>query len=569
MTETQQEQEEIEPAFQTFEWNIPAANHDGGRLQLSIKQDDHLFIIGPNGSGKSALIQHFVSKAGQTCSIRRISAHRQTWLKSGAIEITPKAREDLETTISGQEPQYSSRYMDDYAAKRLSSVLFDLVASENERARTIAAHIDNKETAQAETAAAKSVSPFKRINELLLTGNFTVQIQASSGEEILARHTEGEPFSIAKLSDGERNAIILAANVLTVRQGTILLIDEPERHLHRSIMEPFLAALFECRPDCAFVVSTHELSLAATSESCRVLLPRSCQWEGETPSGWNIDLLEGSTDLPPDLKEAILGSRQTIVFIEGEVESLDLPLYSILLPETTLVPKGSCDEVCRAVLGLRDAESIHWIRAFGLIDHDDRTATDISDLEAKGVYALSVHSAEALYYSEPVLEAIANRQAETLGKEEAVLLEEAKSAALASLSDEATKRRMCARRCERRVLNILDAARPNWKTIQNGSDIDLTVAVQEPFNEELGKYQAATDAGDLNSLTNRYPIRETSALAGIATALKFPSRTLYEQAVLVAIDKDETLRTTLRALIDPLASMIIDNAATESGEAAA
>ena len=36
--------------------------------------------------------------------------------------------------------------------------------------------------------------------------------------------------------------VILAANVLTVDAGTVLLIDEPERHLHRSIIEPYPGA---------------------------------------------------------------------------------------------------------------------------------------------------------------------------------------------------------------------------------------------------------------------------------------------------------------------------------------
>ena len=57
----------------------------------------------------------------------------------------------------------------------------------------------------------------------------------------------------------------MAATVLTVDPGTTLLIDEPERHLHRAIIAPFLSALFEQRQDCAFVVSTLELYLPADS----------------------------------------------------------------------------------------------------------------------------------------------------------------------------------------------------------------------------------------------------------------------------------------------------------------
>lgn len=48
---------------------------------------------------------------------------------------------------------------------------------------------------------------------------------------------------MAQLSNGERKAVLIAANALTVKEGTVLLIDEPERHLRRNIIEPFLSAL--------------------------------------------------------------------------------------------------------------------------------------------------------------------------------------------------------------------------------------------------------------------------------------------------------------------------------------
>ncbi|WP_442947933.1 AAA family ATPase [Nostoc sp.] len=52
--------------------------------------------------------------------------------------------------------------------------------------------------------------------------------------QVVASKCGGTPYSIAELSDGERNALLIAANVLTVKNGTLVLIDEPERHLHRS-----------------------------------------------------------------------------------------------------------------------------------------------------------------------------------------------------------------------------------------------------------------------------------------------------------------------------------------------
>ena len=125
-----------------------------------------------------------------------------------------------------------------------------------------------------------------------------------------------------KCQTGERNAAIIGATVLTVEAGTVLLIDEPERHLHRSIIVPFLAAVFAKREDCAFVISTHELALPAANPASRVLMVRSCVWENNRAWAWDIDLLEPNAQLPEELRLAILGSRRKVLFFEGDRDEL-------------------------------------------------------------------------------------------------------------------------------------------------------------------------------------------------------------------------------------------------------
>ena len=70
-------------------WNVPRIS--GDPIELSINNGDQLFIVGPNGSGKSALIQYLVSNT-ETDKIKRITAHRQTSLRSGDISYTPEQR---------------------------------------------------------------------------------------------------------------------------------------------------------------------------------------------------------------------------------------------------------------------------------------------------------------------------------------------------------------------------------------------------------------------------------------------------------------------------------------------
>ena len=79
--------------MEKIEWSIPRTS--GDPINITVKNGDLLFIVGANGSGKSALIQRFVSE-NRSDRIKRISAHRQTWLESGNIDITPANRENHE-----------------------------------------------------------------------------------------------------------------------------------------------------------------------------------------------------------------------------------------------------------------------------------------------------------------------------------------------------------------------------------------------------------------------------------------------------------------------------------------
>ena len=61
---------------------------DGGDLAIPLEPGKPLYVVGPNGSGKSALVQHAVQTLGPD-RVRRVSAHRQTWMESAAINMSP------------------------------------------------------------------------------------------------------------------------------------------------------------------------------------------------------------------------------------------------------------------------------------------------------------------------------------------------------------------------------------------------------------------------------------------------------------------------------------------------
>lgn len=521
-------------------------------INLTLKNGDQLFIVGPNGSGKSALIQHFFANLPSD-RVKWIPAHRQLWSESGRVDLTPASRQEYEEQMLSHYSSLQARYKDNNAYQRrtVSAILFDLVNKENTRARSIAYHVDNNDCSEAQKVSAESPPPFDQLNELLNLATLTVNIENSHNQEILARHPQDAPFNVIEMSDGERSAMIIAAYVITAEPGTVFLIDEPERHLHRSISQPFLSALFDLRrEDCAFIISTHEIALPIATPGAQVLMLKSCEWSDNQCVAWDAEIIEPDSELPEDLKLAILGSRDRILFVEGEpTGSLDFPLYTALFPDLSVVPKGSCEEVQKAVLGLRGSQNKHHVEAFGLIDRDDRM-DDVEKLAEKGVFALEVYSAEALYYCSDAIAAVARRQAESLGEDESGFIESAKQEAIEILKEHAE--RMAARRCERKIHHLLLQQAPNWESIKDNPAQQICVSVDSPYLEELNLFNEFAENGELDRLVARYPVRESSALATIAKALKCQHKNDYERMVIAQIRRDNELAQKLKERIGPL-----------------
>ena len=348
-----------------FNLVFPSLNSHASPLEL--QAGESLFVLGANGTGKSSLMFHFArNNAGKT---RKISAHRQTWMNTDALDMTPASKLQTEQHIQQTDQNQQSRYRDDYASQRASMTIYELIDAENVRARRITEFVDagNMEAA---TEASKKEAPITIINELLRQSNIPITISIRENERVMASKNDGAEYSAAELSDGERNALLIAGNVLTAPSGTLLIIDEPERHLHRSIISPLLSQLFQRRSDCAFVVSTHDHTLPLEVPDARILLLRSCKFDGRNVQSWEADELPANTLIDESLKRDLVGARRKILFVEGTETSLDKKMYSLIFPMVSMIPKGSCHDVERAVSGLRAGEGFHWLRAFGIVDGD-------------------------------------------------------------------------------------------------------------------------------------------------------------------------------------------------------
>lgn len=518
-------------------------------LTVTLNAGDILFVLGANGTGKSSLMYSFHRQHPNHAE--RITAHRQSWMHSNAVAVTPKQRAEQEDWFKNLFQQSASRWKDEAAQNRTDAAIFDLVNAENERAREIQRAADKGDLSLVQTLAAKE-GPFKVINEILKLSNISITLSVGAGETVNAS-AGGSSYSVAELSDGERNALLIATEILTAKPGTLMLIDEPERHLHRSIISPLLTQLFTRRTDCVFVISTHETMLPIDNPTAQTLLVRGCTYGANSVvKSWNADLLPAGLDLDEQIVRDILGSRRRILFVEGTEKSLDKSLYALIFPNVSIVAKESCREVEHVVGALRDATAVNWVRAFGIVDNDTRTAADIAMLKTKGVYAVSVFSVESIYYDGAIFARIAERQSAVDGVDAKSRIIGAQSAAIAAIAPHTLRlsRRAVEKDLRDRILRKL----PGQPEIASGGHIIIDEDIDAIVSAEQGRLNGFIVAGDLSAIIARYPIRETPALAEITSKLGFANRRVYESAVRKLIADDAPTAAYVRSLFGTLES---------------
>ncbi len=508
-------------------------------------------VVGPNGSGKSALGVWLEQHNHGSPEIRRLIAHRKLWFESAGPEITSAQRARTGVNVSSWSRQNESRYLDHADVQRASMVLFDLLAKvNNENAQM--AELFRGGASRDEVDVQVGPLVLDRINTIFRAAMLVVTLKLTESQSFNVFNSASKTeYPIFQMSDGEKSALLLAAEVLTTPKGSVCIIDEPERHLHRSISAGLVEAIITDRPDCHFVILTHDLELAAALGGSigRIYSLTGCTWTAANAGGWELFPVETSDEIPESARLAILGGRRELMFIEGEAHSLDLRLYKLLFPDWTLFPAGGCDEVIRAVTGLRTSHSHHWLHARGVVDGDGRTEDERTSLYTRGILALPVSEVENLYYSDAVMKAVAARQAALVEESADVLANQARAAALEALRDTGTPERLAEALAlstsRRRVLEQLPTSVDRTST-------SITVSFPSPYPQLLLRIAGLLDAGDLDGLIRLVPIRDTALRGRVARCLRFQNARDYEAAGGVLIREDAALAQDVRSLIGPM-----------------
>ncbi len=73
---------------------------------------------------------------------------------------------------------------------------------------------------------------------------------------------DAPPYQLRQMSDGERTVLYMAARVMTA-DHPVILVDEPELHMHSRLSVQFWDEAEKMRSDCRFVYITHDFKLCA------------------------------------------------------------------------------------------------------------------------------------------------------------------------------------------------------------------------------------------------------------------------------------------------------------------
>jgi ABC-type lipoprotein export system ATPase subunit len=530
-------------------WDVPSL--DGTEISIQALPGEITVIVGANGAGKSAL-SYWLDVNSRGLS-KRLIAHRKLWFPTAGTDLSPAQREQTADHMQNWSGREDSRFVDHADGQRASIVLFDLLAKLNAENAGMVSRYRAGASAQ-DVLAEFGLPVLDRLNAILRNASLDVELSLTRQQNFDAvNHRSGARYPINRMSDGEKSAVLLAAEVICGPPGRIFIIDEPERHLHRSISAGLVDGTIADRPDCHFVVLTHDLDLAATlsKRPGRTMSLGSCRWDGHTAAGWDLRDVDQDGTLPESARVAILGGRRELLFIEGNDHSLDKRIYEILFPSITMFAAGGCDQVIRAVSGLRGSGDHHWISAYGIVDGDGRDQVEREALVRRGILPLPVSEVENLYFLDAVMRSVSEARSELIGGDADQLHANAREIALDVLCDAQTLDRLAGRLA---VAALRRSFVDNIPTKVDEKADPVEMSIPSPYPEIRARLAELAAARDYDALVTALPVRDTRLPSAVATSLGFRGREDYQATVRLRLAKDPALMATTRALLGPLPS---------------
>ena len=198
---------------------------------------------------------------------------------------------------------------------------------------------------------------------------------------------------------------------MSASKDSLIIIDEPENHLHNSIISRLWNLLEEARPDCVFLYITHNLDFALRSKRSVLI------WVKDMPSKdkWNYEVInENDDDKFDSLQLQMLGCREKIVLVEGNENSYDCKVYRALFPNCKIIPVESCSKVKELVRSFNSKTSNllknSAVKVYGIVDRDRMNDSEVAELNNENILVLNVAEIENVFLLTDVISLVATQQ---------------------------------------------------------------------------------------------------------------------------------------------------------------
>ena len=376
--------------------------------------NSNVVLIGANGCGKTSFANSIRDDLEKTNNGIVIPAQKLLIFPTySSIPLSKTAYEDFEKRqrmYLDDKQTYTAAKNDDHPyilakeySEELRILVSALIAERLERRNSYCSNIKDGDTV--------SVKDFKStIDEVIDIWNFLIEHRTLECDTTctLSINYKDKKYPAYRMSDGEREIFYVVGRVLLAKKSSLIIIDEPELHLHKAILNKLWDILEDKRKDCMFIYLTHDVEFAATRIAQKCWLKSYSNMPFEA---WDVVPID-NTEIPEALLYKLLGSRKQILFCEGKKGSLDKQIFEIIFPTYTIIPLSSCKDVISYTRAFNKIENI-YAKAFGIIDRDFRTDEQIHKLELEQIFTYEVAEIENLFMAKDFLEGFAEYKHET------------------------------------------------------------------------------------------------------------------------------------------------------------